>query len=214
MPSSLDGLSVLVAMPCVTDPTLPTTISLLDTQEACAQFGVTVDFAFVTGSLVHNARTLAANKFIESNHNRLFWIDADMKWSAVDFMKLLVHSNTHDCVVGIYPRRADPPGYYVKLMDGEEPSKEGLVRIEGTGLGFACIKRGVIVHLANLAPTLRHGPNQEPKPSIFRCDDDGTDVRGEDYAFWADVREAGYKIYADTTIALGHVGRKVYQCGV
>jgi hypothetical protein len=111
--------SVMVAMPCVTDPTLPTTMSLLDTQEACAEYGVKVDFAFVTGSLVHNARTLAAVKFLESDHEVLFFIDADMKWTPVDFMKLLAHSRRRDCVVGVYPRRADPPGYYVKLIDGK-----------------------------------------------------------------------------------------------
>jgi hypothetical protein len=54
--------------------------------------------------------------------------------------------------------------------------------------------------------------SKEPVPCIFRTDDDGREERGEDYAFWSDVRDAGFRIWADATITLGHVGRKVYEC--
>jgi hypothetical protein len=49
-------------------------------------------------------------------------------------------------------------------------------------------------------------------PRIFRCDEEGDEERGEDYAFWSDVRELGYSIHADAQTNLGHVGTKVYQC--
>ena len=192
---------------------LKTVVSYLDTQEACLQHGVKVDFIFTDCSLVHHARTLLGNTFLgKKDFNRLFWIDSDIVWSPVDFMKLVVHSLKYDCVVGIYPRRTDPPGFFVQLIPGEQPNDEGLVEINGTGLGFACIRREVMERLAERVPKLRFFHAKEPTPALFRCDEADGEARGEDYAFWSDVKAMGYKIYADATITLGHVGGKVYRC--
>jgi hypothetical protein len=78
-------------------------------------------------------------------------------------------------------------------------------------MGFTCIRREVMQHLYVTAPKLIYGGGEE-MPRVFRCDDDGENERGEDYAFFADVREAGYKVYADATVTVGHVGSKVYRC--
>jgi hypothetical protein len=47
-------------------------------------------------------------------------------------------------------------------------------------------------------------------PSVFRIDSVDGGRRGEDMAFFADIRAAGYKVMLDPTVDLGHVGRKVY----
>jgi hypothetical protein len=208
------SLSVFIATPSTNGQfPIQTLSSYLDTQEACLRYGIKLDFGFATCSLVHHARTLLANTFLgKPEFNRLFWIDSDMQWTSVDFMKVLHHTLKHDCVAGVYPRRIDPTAYHVRFTDpAADPDEDGLVEIDATGLGFACIKRNVMAHLARLAPKLKHG-SQEAAPSIFRCDDDGTEARGEDYAFWADVKEQGYKVFADCTLTLGHVGSKVYKC--
>lgn len=208
----LKDLSVMIGTPSTSgDFNVRTLISYLDTQATCNKYGIPLDIEFVTGSLVHHARTKLANHFLQSKHNILFQIDSDIKWTPMDFVKVLGHMLKHDCVVGVYPRRQDPLAYFMKAIPGAEPNEDGLVPILGTGLGFACVRRGVIEHLAALSPKLRFAGAQEPVPAIFRCDDDGEEARGEDYAFWADVIEAGYQVYADATITLGHVGTKVYQ---
>ena len=206
-----DGLSVYVATPCIKDIPVQTVCAYLDTQETCLKYGIEIDIGFITGSLVHHARTLAANIFLKGKHQRLFWIDADIVWTPEDFLRLLIHSRTRECVVGIYPRRADPPAYYVRFMPDSEPNDEGLVSISGTGLGFACIQRKVIEQLAEKAPKLQYAGTSVPVPSIFRQDDADGEARGEDYAFWADVRALGYEIWADTMVNLGHIGNKVYR---
>lgn len=211
MPSQLDGLKVYIATPCNRDIPVPTVVSYLETQEFCLQHGVRVNIGFMPCSLVHHGRALAAKLFLEGDCDLLFFVDSDMAWEPEEFLRLLTHARKYDCVVGIYPRRQDPPGYFVRFVPEAEPNEDGLIEIEATGLGFACIKRAVIQHLAALAPKLRYSGNPAPSPAIFRCDDDGTSARGEDYAFWADVREAGYKIYADTQTNIGHVGQKVYR---
>ncbi len=111
--------------------------------------------------------------------------------------------------MGIYPARREPPVYYAQLIEGEEPDDKGLVKIKGTGLGFACIHRKVIEHLSSLAPRLNYAA-LGVMPSVFRMDDDGKEARGEDYAFWADCQEHGYEIFADATLNLGHIGEKIF----
>jgi hypothetical protein len=213
MPSSLEGTTVFVAMPCLTDPTLYTTMSLIDTQEACYLNGVKAEFGFATGSLVHHARNILVDAFLKRKESLLFWIDADVKWTPADFWKLIIHSLKHEIVLGVYPRRREPTGYFIQFVDPDkEPDENGLVEIVHTGMGFSCMRRSVVEHMAALAPKLKHGEHGQPIPAIFRQDDDGIGVRGEDYAFWADCREQGYKIMADATICIGHVGRKIYQC--
>src|SRR3990167_6573228 len=111
MQSSNDDLTVYVATPTASGlfPT-QTLCSYLDTQEQCLKYGIRVDFGFVPCSLVHHARTKLANVFLaKKEFSRLFWIDADIQWSPLDFMKVLTHTRKYDCVAGVYPRRADPP---------------------------------------------------------------------------------------------------------
>jgi hypothetical protein len=209
-------LSVFVATPTTNGQfPLQTLISYLDTQEACHEYGIKVDFGFVSCSLVHHARSLLSHVFLENKteFNRIFWIDSDIEFTPVDFMKVLHHTLKHDCAVGIYPRRCDPPAYYIRFPDNPKPpDDDGLVEIEATGMGFACIRRELMQCVADKARKIKFGMNLTEMPNVFRCDDDGRDARGEDYAFWDDVRDAGYKIYADATVTLGHVGTKVYRC--
>jgi hypothetical protein len=216
MPSS-PKLSVFVATPS-TNGNFPiqTLMSMLDTQEAAYKYGVQIEFGFVTCTLVHHARTLLANVFLDrkKDFDRLFFIDSDMSWTPVDFMKVLTKTEKHPIVVGVYPRRNEEGGYYVSFPPGTEndpPDEDGLTEIDATGLGFACISRDVMERLAADSPKLKYNHADEPMPSIFRMDDNNGVARGEDYAFWADVKAAGYKIMADATVKLGHVGTKVYE---
>jgi hypothetical protein len=201
-------------MPVLEDPKLFTMMSMLDTQEACLSNGIKIEFGFVTGSAVHQARSLLANVFVQHKRefNRLFWIDADVKWRPLDFIKVLTGTLKHDVVCGVYPRRREPPGYFINFVGSTEPDEDGLVEIEATGIGFTCITRRAMEHLSAIAPKLRHGTDMEPFPALFRMDDDCESVRTEDYAFFADCRENGYRVYADCTVNVGHIGTKVYEC--
>jgi hypothetical protein len=212
MPSSS---SVFVATPTMGRFPVETVISYLDTQDECRKQGIDIDIGFVSCSLVHHARTLLTDVFMtRKNASHIFWIDSDIQWKPEDFLRILAHAQKHPVVCGVYPRRRDPPAYFIKFPPGTEkdpPRPDGLVEIEATGMGFTCIRREVMQHLYVTAPKLIYGGGEE-MPRVFRCDDDGENERGEDYAFFADVREAGYKVYADATVTVGHVGSKVYRC--
>ncbi len=51
----------------------------------------------------------------------------------------------------------------------------------------------------------------KPIARIFRCDSDKGWFRGEDMAFFADVRALGYQTNLDPQIDLGHIGPKEYR---
>lgn len=196
---------------------LNTLISFLDTQEVARDHGINIDFGFVASSLVHHARVLLSHVFLTKKieFGRIFWIDSDVTWKPAEFIQLLLWSLKYDCVCGIYPRRSDPPGYFIRYADGnKEPNDDGLVEIAGCGMGFSVVTRDVMQTLADKSPKLLFPGHSEPMPNVFRCDDDGKEVRGEDYVFWDDVRKAGFKVYADTGVSPGHIGNKIYQCRV
>ncbi len=209
MPLSPSDMSVYVATPCMSHIPLPTTVSYLETQEECLKRGIKIDIGFVACSIVHHARNALAECFLRGDHKLLFWIDSDMEWHPLHFMRALIHAQKYDCVVGIYPARSDPPHYYVRFPEESEPNDEGLIPILGTGLGFACINRRVMEKLAEDAPLLTF--NGRKRKAIFRFDDLDGESRGEDYAFWADVHKAGFGVWADTQADIGHVGNKIYR---
>lgn len=207
----LDGLSVYIAVPTHRD--LPPLVvrSLLETQEALIGVGVRPQVEFRASSLIHHARSQSADTFLKTGCNRLFWIDSDVAWDAADFVRVLVHSLREDIVCGVYPRRREPIGFFVRRLPGAAPDEHGLIEIEGTGIGFCCVRRGVIEHLSVIAPKLRYPGTNEPIPALFRCDDDGEEARGEDFAFFSDCRAAGYAVKCDPTITLTHLGHKAYR---
>lgn len=213
MPSALEGVKVWVATPSTRgDFHVATLRSYLDTQAACQQYGLRVEFSFSTGSAVHHARTLLANKFLESDYNRIFWIDSDIVWEPVDFMRVVAHTLKRECVAGVYPRRNDSGGHFMRFAsENAEPDADGLVEILGCGLGFACVRREVMQRVIDAAP-LRVIAGSPRVPDVFRFDSEKGESRTEDYAFWSDVMKAGFRIYADPSITVGHLGDKVYQC--
>ncbi len=47
--------------------------------------------------------------------------------------------------------------------------------------------------------------------SVFRCDIFNGFRRTEDMAFFADIRAAGYTVWMDPAIELGHIGEKMWK---
>jgi hypothetical protein len=72
----------------------------------------------------------------------------------------------------------------------------------------------LIEQLANRAPVLRFPDIPEPIPHIFRCDDSDGKARGEDMAFFSDIRDLGYQVNIDPNVTLGHVGPKEYRASI
>lgn len=221
------GVSVMLAMPVhrgIEPGTLrPIVLTTCALKDRGIPFSV---FMPAGGSLVHHSRSILVHDFLQSNRNRIFWVDSDIVWDADDFIRLLALSVEMEVVCGAYPAKREPINFALGPGTGHvvEANKYGCIPVNGVGIGFTCIQRHVIEQLADRAPKLKYPELDEPVAEVFRCDRvmyepcdprrkqgfEG-EVRGEDMAFFADILDLGYKIYLDPSIKLGHVGSKTYE---
>jgi hypothetical protein len=153
------------------------------------------NFSMVSNSLIYDAREYIATEFLKSDCDYLMFIDSDMTFhpQSIDF--LLRHNL--EFVTAKAFKRVKPyqPCFYTKFdyKDGvpelEAPAQygEGLLPIEGAGLACALIKRSAFEKI--------QPPYFFPLPNV-----------GEDLTFCLKLKNAGVKMYCDTTLQFGHLG--------
>lgn len=211
---SLDGLSVMVGMPAGRDLPPMTVKSLIGTFTKCQRVNVPCQLGMVTNSAVIQwARDEVVDLFLESDATRLFWIDSDMVWEESDFLRLLALSQRYEVVCATYPAKMDPPTFFVNYDQEQGLVKNdlGLLDVYGAGLGFTVMHRDVVEKLVANAAKFTDEISGKEMASVFRIDTTGNHRRGEDMAFFADIRALGYKVWLDPMTDLGHVGGKIYR---
>jgi hypothetical protein len=212
-------LAVDVGFPCGHDVPSLTALALVSTSILCVKTGIPFDALWVTGSsLVPVARDRVVEKFLQGKASRLFWIDSDIVWEPKDFLRLLMLTTKVDVVCAAYPLKNDSQGLVIKHPDLRtfRLNEYGLVKINGTGLGFCCMRREVVEKIAATKTKVYDASLDQWITRVFRLDvivdDEGRAcARGEDMAFFADIEELGYDVWLDPSIKLGHVGPKVYR---
>lgn len=210
---NLEGVSVMIGMPVAPKAGLPmqTVMSLVGTVEhltkARIDFGVSAE---VTGT-VQMGRDAIVDDFLQTNKQKLFWIDSDMVWEPADFLRLLALSTRFDVIACTYPAKIDKTAFYVNYEPGtNEVNKYGLLPVKGVGLGFSIIDRKVIQAVADNSPHLFDEISGRNLASVFRFDIHNGKRRSEDMAFFADIKALGYEVWMDTLTNLGHIGDKVW----
>lgn len=215
---NLDGLSVFMAMPTTRDLPAQTAMSLWQTAIGCTKIALPCHPHLLTGcAIITKARSELVHDFLQSDCNRLFWVDSDIVWKFTDFMRLVALSRIVDVVGATYPAKidGDVTSYFVKYDASRElvPVNEyGLLDVQGMGLGFTVMRREVVEDIVNRCGTFHDQVTGKYIPDVFRCDttEEGY-FRGEDMAFFADVMGCGYKVWLDPDTDLGHCGSKVYS---
>jgi hypothetical protein len=217
-------LSVAIGFP--TGPMLPwpTALSLARTTHACAKRGIDVSIEYVAGSsIITTARSLVVSRFLASGKKRLFWIDSDIEWEPEDFLRLLAMSTELDVVCGAYPlKREDGGNSFVVLHEDSTKitmNRFGCLKIQGTGLGFCVMRRELVERLVATKPPVFNQGTSEMMADVFRIDSIPENLlpgarqvlRGEDMAFFDDLRDLGAEVWLDPTVPLGHVGYKVFR---
>lgn len=201
----------------------PTAVSLISTIRVLDKEGLKFKLESLVGSsVVQWARSAIVGSFLKSDCTHLFFVDSDIVWTPSDFIRLLGFGAHLDVVGATYPVKTDEGNFFVKVAaeDGQmEVNGFGCVRINGMGLGFTLCKRAVIEKVAAGKPLVHDRHNGMIYPDVFRVDrtqrSEGLpSPRGEDVAFFDDVREAGFDCWLDPSIDLGHVGQKVYRADI
>lgn len=190
-----------------------TCLSLLDTQAAFLDFGIPHVISVVYGdSLPHHARSLMLADFMESTCSIMAWCDSDIVWKWQDFFRMCVLAKLRGCVVGAYPSRDGKNRFTINVggQDTVKSDDHGLIKIDGTGMGFSFIRRDILTKLSGAAELATFATASKPVPYVFRTDLDRVrempDARGEDIAFFADIRAAGYDVFLNPEVTLGHIG--------
>ena len=203
----------MIAMPLIGNVPSPTMHSLFRSQTAAFQRGIEFSFNTWDGcSLVHKARNCLVSEFLNSDCTHFFQIDGDLSWDAETFIKFCILGAKHDVLCGAYPKKDDKACFFMAPLEQRIVANEyGCVELKQIATGFSITQRRVIEALAEKAPKIRFDHDGPKKPRVFRCDIDDEEERGEDMAFCADVRDAGFQIWLDPNVTIGHVGQKTFR---
>lgn len=204
----MEELSIFIATPTMGDVPMQYAHSIvamvLKTKEKYPNCKIVM--ATTYRKMHHRARTDLAEAFLKTDCTHLLWVDDDNIPREDDLNKLL--ERDLPLVSGLYFRRAEPfePIIMVKRENGRgtvrrpdlyrnqngEPFK-----IHSTGMGFMLIKRKVVEDVKALGSAM-------------------FDVRGgfgEDIWFCNQVHGAGYDVWLDPSVEVGHLGEKVMVTG-
>lgn len=161
---------------------------------------------------IAKSRSFWATIFLDkSKCDVLAFIDDDIEFDAKDFWKIVDRAYNEKCVVGgVYMMRKFPPVAVVSVKDSFMFNGE-VREVDGLGTGFIAIHRDVMTAVASKGEKVECGKMYEGKPFRVYYPTFAEIVRNgvwesEDYGFCNLARENGFKILADTSIFLKHIG--------
>ena len=172
-----------------------------------------VETISINGTSVEHAKQIMYKKFLESDCDYFFNVDADIYFYDLDISPIdILISNNKDIIGGIYVCKKFPFRPAHRPLDlqkqyeekGEFPEDyifkipKEVHEVQWLAGGCMLIKREVIEKLMKkfLVPNL---------PMTYK-----KEYLSEDFGFCQRSRELGYKIYADPRIKLGHQGPYIY----
>lgn len=135
-------------------------------------------------------------------YDKILWIDSDIQFTPEDVMKL--YKSKKDIITGGYLISNGSVVVYEKMggvgytFDQVKNMKE-VVKVEGAGFGFICIKRGVFEKLSR--------PWFQSAPVHVAMEDGSTytfNMIGEDLSWCQRVLDLGYTIWFDPSVKLTH----------
>ena len=196
---------ILIAVPCMDQ--LPAQFAhSLATLTSYGIEDTKIAIWFNLGSLIYTSRDQIAKKALLDEADLVMWFDSDMVFNPDTLKKMLEHiDNGADIVTGVYYRRTPP--YTPVIFDKMELNEDGTAfefneykeipsePFEVGACGFGCVLMKAEIFVSVFA---KFGQMFTP---IANC--------GEDIAFCWRARQCGYKILADPSIGLGHVGHAI-----
>jgi len=192
----------------------------------CGRRGITVDRGVVVGdALVSRSRSIAASAFLRSKADVLLTIDSDIWFRAADAIKLCEEALEYDFIAGLYLTRGIkkqsalllPVDVPVIFQDDSKP-----VEVRYISTGFMAVSRkgmektlehSKVPHCHKGMTHLGQDTSFFPLYMPFVIPDDGPEENlylSEDWALCQRAKDAGFKMWLDPSIRLGHVGQEMY----
>lgn len=149
---------------------------------------------------IEDMRNAIVDQALKGNCTHLVMMDTDQCYHPKTITRLLSHKLP---VVGALVYRRYPPfdplmvrgdiGTYLTVKEWEPNS---LVEVDATGTG--CLMFDMNVFRKMPAPWFR---------LRYHVGEGNVGAVGEDFGFCADLRKAGYKVYVDTSVPVGHLSQ-------
>src|SRR3972149_2702034 len=192
----------------------------------CGRRGITVDRGVVVGdALVSRSRSIAASAFLRSKADVLLTIDSDIWFRAADAIKLCEEALEYDFIAGLYLTRGTkkqsalrpPVDVPVIFQDDSKP-----VEVRYLSTGFMAVSRkglektmehSKVPHCPKGMSHLGQDTSFFPLYMPYVIPDDGPEENlylSEDWALCQRAKDAGFKMWLDPSIRLGHVGQEMY----
>jgi hypothetical protein len=162
------------------------------------------------------ARCQMASDALATGCEETLWIDADTAFHADAVDRLRSHDLPIVC--GIYPKKSKRE-LAIHVMAGtgniQFGKGGGLLEIQYAPTGFLLVRREVYDKMREhlKLPECRADTGRTLVPYYaphIRPDNDGWWYLADDFAFCERARQCGYKIMADTSIRLFHIGSYAY----
>lgn len=201
--------------------------------------GIEVHFAFEgKESLIHRGRDRMAKIFTDGGYDKLFTIDADIEFTYEDFRRIALSDKA--IIGGTYPLKNFPivmnfnplperggeffsthRGFdydaWTKFKERYADPDTGLAEVRHLPTGFMCVSRDVFAKLSEIVDVYAtFSPESGCRTGYFHYYSSGVhngSLESEDWSFSRRAREAGFPVYLDTKVTLGHMGTWVYRLG-
>lgn len=138
----------------------------------------------------------------------ILWVDSDMAWDPPSFFKIL--DDDADYVGALCRLKQDEQVLSLRLLKGSDgnPRQDGLLEVDGIGLAFTKMSKACYMQLYKKAREYTiadfHGRD------VFENTIDKGEYSGEDITACHKWRAIRGKVFADTMVAVAHIGTKVY----
>lgn len=199
------GKRVLIAVPCHDMVHARFTRSLMELDKPAG-----TGFAMIQNTLIYNARNLIAKQAVENGFDYVLWLDSDMIFPSYTLKRLLEDMDGRDYVTALCFSRKEKfvpciqSSVEWEVKDGQVLTSANILTaypqdalFEVAGSGFACVMTSSVL-LCGMVE--RYGAPFYPLMGM-----------GEDLTFCFRAKQAGYKLYCDSRIKIGHIGEKIYD---
>lgn len=179
------------------------------------------DGTVVGDALVSRARSIVASDFLRSGCDVLLTIDSDIWFRAQDAIAMAEKAMGYDIIGGLYMTRSLQTQPAMMLPEGPVimAANSEPVECKYLSTGFMAVHRSVFELLAEGLPLCHQGWNDRGHDTSFwpfympftiPWEGDGHMYLSEDWAFCHRAKEAGFKVWLDPSIRLGHYGSVMY----
>ncbi len=199
-------MKILVAIP-VYDGKLPaeTVRCLLNEQAAALGGGDDFSVRFLP-NCSHPAmgRNQLAQAFMDSDSDRLVFLDSDVTFDTGSLIRLAHHSV--DFVGGAYRLKLETESYPVGWIDSPEfqGTAEGLLEVATLPGGFLSLSRNVFKCLKGAHPERGYQHFGRKAHAYFQTPFVGGHLYGEDSFFCKEWRDIGGQVFLDPEMSLTH----------